>query len=93
MKYAETPTRGRSPMSFSPYRRSDTLENLQRPRVLEISVDRQDDCCYLAEPLQVAEKWRGVSWKHLTVLRKHSMYDERASTVHTDANGYGIGAV
>ncbi|GFV04477.1 hypothetical protein TNCV_11951 [Trichonephila clavipes] len=41
-------------------------------------------------------------WKHLTVLRKHllrihtvlGMYDERASTeIHTDASGYGIGAV
>ncbi|GFU86102.1 retrovirus-related Pol polyprotein from transposon 17.6 [Trichonephila clavipes] len=54
----------------------------------------------------VAEKWRGVSlvlkrWKHLTVLKKAltsdpvlGMYDERASTeIHTDASGYGIGAV
>ncbi|GFT65011.1 retrovirus-related Pol polyprotein from transposon 17.6 [Trichonephila clavipes] len=40
-------------------------------------------------------------WKHLTVLKKAltsdpvlGMYDERASTeIHTDASGYGIGAV
>ncbi|GFY34940.1 retrovirus-related Pol polyprotein from transposon 17.6 [Trichonephila clavipes] len=41
-------------------------------------------------------------WKHFTVLRKHllrihsigDVYDERASTeIHTDASGYGIGAV
>ncbi|GFU53226.1 retrovirus-related Pol polyprotein from transposon 17.6 [Trichonephila clavipes] len=54
----------------------------------------------------VAEKWRGVSWgpeeveafnslkKALTSDPVLGMYDERASTeIHTDASGYGIGAV
>ncbi|GFU44134.1 transposon Ty3-I Gag-Pol polyprotein [Trichonephila clavipes] len=54
----------------------------------------------------VAEKWRGVSLGSRKVEAFHSlkkaltsdpvlgMYDERASTeIHTDASGYGIGAV
>ncbi|GFX51082.1 retrovirus-related Pol polyprotein from transposon 297 [Trichonephila clavipes] len=54
----------------------------------------------------VAEKWRGVSLgseeveafnslkKALTSDPVLGMYDERASTeIHTDASGYGIGAV
>ncbi|GFV09218.1 retrovirus-related Pol polyprotein from transposon 17.6 [Trichonephila clavipes] len=54
----------------------------------------------------VAEKWRGFHWGPEEVEAFHSlkkaltsdpvlgMYDERASTeIHTDASGYGIGAV
>ncbi|GFW09282.1 retrovirus-related Pol polyprotein from transposon 412 [Trichonephila clavipes] len=54
----------------------------------------------------VAEKWRGFHWgpeeveafnslkKALTSDPVLGMYDERASTeIHTDASGYGIGAV
>ncbi|GFV11796.1 retrovirus-related Pol polyprotein from transposon 17.6 [Trichonephila clavipes] len=63
--------------------------------------------CYLAEPLQSLLKsgvefhWGLKRWKHLTVLRKHLLRiqywgcttKELLQEIHTDASGYGIGAV